>query len=146
MALRAFSMKTPDRTTAEVFSRYTAGEVLADSAAPHWPGLFVRHWRFSRVVECFLVPATPEPRIVCQLVGTAVFVERDLGEQWTERHLMRQRCSGHIVNFSSIGGLCAFAATRYYHATKFAVKVLSIEMAPLDIKVTIVEPGPFRTD
>ena len=63
---------------------------------------------------------------------------------------MRKRRSGHIVNFSSIGGLCAFAATGYYHATKFAVEGLSeslaIEVAPLGIKVTIVEPGPFRTD
>jgi NAD(P)-dependent dehydrogenase (short-subunit alcohol dehydrogenase family) len=63
---------------------------------------------------------------------------------------MRQRRGGHIVNFSSIGGLCAFAATGYYHATKFAVEALSeslsIEVAPLGIKVTIVEPGPYRTD
>ncbi len=63
---------------------------------------------------------------------------------------MRKRRRGHIVNFSSIGGLCAFAATGYYHATKFAVEALSeslsIEVAPLGIKVTIVEPGPFRTD
>ena len=63
---------------------------------------------------------------------------------------MRQRRHGHIVNFSSIGGLCAFAATGYYHATKFAVEgfseSLSIEVAPLGIKVTLVEPGPFRTD
>jgi NAD(P)-dependent dehydrogenase (short-subunit alcohol dehydrogenase family) len=63
---------------------------------------------------------------------------------------MRQRRHGHIVNFSSIGGLVAFAATGYYHATKFAVEALSeslsVETAPLGIKVTIVEPGPFRTD
>ena len=63
---------------------------------------------------------------------------------------MRQRRSGHIVNFSSIGGLCAFAATGYYHATEFAVEgfseSLSIQVAPLGIKVTLVEPGPFRTD
>lgn len=63
---------------------------------------------------------------------------------------MRKRRSGHIVNFSSIGGLVSFAATGYYHATKYAVEGLSeslaIEAAPLGIKVLIVEPGPFRTD
>jgi NADP-dependent 3-hydroxy acid dehydrogenase YdfG len=63
---------------------------------------------------------------------------------------MRTRRSGHIVNFSSIGGLRAFTATGYYHATKFAVEgiseSLSQEVAPLGIKVLIVEPGPFRTD
>ncbi len=63
---------------------------------------------------------------------------------------MRKRRSGRIVNFSSIGGLTSFAATGYYHATKYAVEglseSLSIELAPLGIKVLIVEPGPFRTD
>ena len=63
---------------------------------------------------------------------------------------MRKRRSGHIVNVSSIGGLVAFPATGYYHATKWAVEgfseSLSKEVAPLGIKVTIVEPGRFRTD
>lgn len=63
---------------------------------------------------------------------------------------MRRRHSGHIVNLSSIGGLVSFAATGYYHATKYAVEglseSLSIELAPLGIRVLIVEPGPFRTD
>ncbi len=63
---------------------------------------------------------------------------------------MRGRRSGHIVNLSSLGGLVAFAATGYYHATKFAVEALSeslaLEVAPLGIKVLIVEPGAFRTD
>jgi NAD(P)-dependent dehydrogenase (short-subunit alcohol dehydrogenase family) len=63
---------------------------------------------------------------------------------------MRHRKRGHIVNISSIGGLVGFGATGYYHATKFAVEGLSeslaIETAPLGIKITLVEPGPFRTD
>ena len=63
---------------------------------------------------------------------------------------MRARKSGHILNLSSIGGLVSFPATGYYHATKFAVEGLSgslaLEVAPLGIKVILVEPGPFRTD
>jgi NADP-dependent 3-hydroxy acid dehydrogenase YdfG len=63
---------------------------------------------------------------------------------------MRARRRGHIVNFSSLGGLVAFAATGYYHATKFAVEALSEslshEVKPLGIAVTIVEPGAFRTE
>jgi len=51
---------------------------------------------------------------------------------------------------SSLGGLVAFAATGYYHASKFAVEALSEslshEVTPLGIRVTIVEPGAFRTD
>ena len=63
---------------------------------------------------------------------------------------MRKQRSGHIINFSSIGGLVGFTATGFYHATKFAVEglseSLSKEAGPLGIKVLLVEPGPFRTD
>ena len=64
--------------------------------------------------------------------------------------IMRRQRSGHIVNISSIGGLKSFPALAYYHATKFAVEgfseSLAIEVAPLGIKVTLVEPSGFRTD
>jgi NAD(P)-dependent dehydrogenase (short-subunit alcohol dehydrogenase family) len=63
--------------------------------------------------------------------------------------IMREQRGGVIVNVSSIGGLTSFAATGYYHATKYAVEGLSeslaIEVKPLGIGVVIVEPGPFRT-
>ncbi|HTI22470.1 MAG TPA: oxidoreductase [Kutzneria sp.] len=62
---------------------------------------------------------------------------------------MRARRSGRIVNVSSFGGLAAFPATGYYHATKFALEGLSeslaAEVAPLGISVTIAEPGGLRT-
>src|ERR1700682_4333878 len=63
---------------------------------------------------------------------------------------MRQRRRGCIVNISSNGGLLAFPGFGYYNATKFAVEGLSEalakEVAPLGIRVLLVEPGPFRTD
>ncbi|HXP79416.1 MAG TPA: oxidoreductase [Verrucomicrobiae bacterium] len=63
---------------------------------------------------------------------------------------MRRRRRGNIVNMSSIGGLVGFPGVGYYNATKFAVEGLSEslakEVAPLGIKVLVVEPGPFRTD
>ncbi len=63
---------------------------------------------------------------------------------------MREQRSGLIVNVSSIGGLTSFAATGYYHGTKYAVEGISeslaIEVKPLGIDVLIVEPGPFRTN
>jgi NAD(P)-dependent dehydrogenase (short-subunit alcohol dehydrogenase family) len=64
--------------------------------------------------------------------------------------IMRARGSGVIVNISSMGGVCGFPGIGYYNATKFAVEGLSEamaqELAPLGVKVLIVEPGPFRTD
>ena len=64
-------------------------------------------------------------------------------------HLRKQR-SGHILNLSSILGLTAMPGFSFYSLTKFAVEGLSeglaAELAPLGIKVTLVEPGPFRTD
>lgn len=64
-------------------------------------------------------------------------------------HLRQQR-SGHILNLSSVAGMVAFGGTGIYSGTKFALEGLSEalakETAPLGIKVTIVEPGAFRTD
>lgn len=64
-------------------------------------------------------------------------------------HLRKQR-SGHIVNLSSMAGLVGFAGWGYYNATKFAVngfsEALALEVEPLGIHVTVIEPGPFRTD
>ena len=63
---------------------------------------------------------------------------------------MRNRRSGHIVNMSSIGGYASHPGWGVYCATKFAVEgvseALSIELAPLGIHATVVEPGYFRTD
>ena len=83
-------MKTPDRTTAAAYPRHLAGRVLADSAPLHWPGLYVRRYRFPRVVDRYLVPATPEPLISCHLKGSAQFRERDVGQSWIV-HEIRQR-------------------------------------------------------
>jgi NAD(P)-dependent dehydrogenase (short-subunit alcohol dehydrogenase family) len=63
---------------------------------------------------------------------------------------MRAQGAGHVVNITSMGGVVGNAGVGYYNATKFAVEglseALSKEVAPLGIKVLIVEPGPFRTD
>ena len=64
-------------------------------------------------------------------------------------HMRRQR-SGHIINLSSVGGYAGYPGWGVYGATKFAVEgiseALAGEVAPLGIKVTVVEPGFFRTD
>lgn len=64
-------------------------------------------------------------------------------------HMRKQR-SGHVINFSSVGGLRGSAGWGLYGSTKFAVEgiteALAIELAPLGIHATAVEPGLFRTN
>jgi AraC family transcriptional regulator len=78
---------TPDRSTAAAFPQYLIGEMLADSMSLQWPVLYARRWRHPRVVDRFLVPATPEPHISCTLRGTAEFRERDVGGAWITRKI-----------------------------------------------------------
>jgi len=63
--------------------------------------------------------------------------------------LHKQR-SGHIIQISSIGGRGATPGLSAYQAAKWAVGgfsgVLAKEVAPLGIKVTVIEPGGMRTD
>lgn len=63
---------------------------------------------------------------------------------------MRKQRSGHIINLSSVGGYQSYAGWGIYCATKFAVEgiteSLALEVAPLGIHATVVEPGFFRTD
>jgi NAD(P)-dependent dehydrogenase (short-subunit alcohol dehydrogenase family) len=64
--------------------------------------------------------------------------------------MMREQGAGHIVNITSVGGLVGNPGSGYYAATKFALEglgeALARETRELGIKVTTVEPGPFRTD
>ncbi len=62
---------------------------------------------------------------------------------------MRRRRSGQIFNTSSYGGYAASPGWAMYASSKFAVEgyseALAQEVAPLGIRVTILEPGSFRT-
>jgi NAD(P)-dependent dehydrogenase (short-subunit alcohol dehydrogenase family) len=62
---------------------------------------------------------------------------------------MRERGGGAIVQISSMGGQVVFPGYGAYCATKFALEALSealaAEVAPLGIRVVLVEPGAFRT-
>ena len=63
---------------------------------------------------------------------------------------MRTRRNGHILNITSVAGFVGYPGSGYYAATKHAVEgwsdALAAETAPLGIRVTCIEPGPFRTD
>ena len=63
---------------------------------------------------------------------------------------MRARRKGHVLNITSVAGIIGFPGSGYYAASKHAVEGWSDSLAdegkPLGIKVTCIEPGPFRTD
>jgi NAD(P)-dependent dehydrogenase (short-subunit alcohol dehydrogenase family) len=63
--------------------------------------------------------------------------------------VMREQGSGTIVQMSSLGGLITYPGLGGYNATKHALEALSeslsTELAPLGIRVLLVEPGMFRT-
>lgn len=88
---------TPARSTAKAFPTYAAGEIVADSDALNWQGIYARRMRFRCQVDRFLVPATPEPLFSCVLGGSAAFRERDMGKDWIERRLTR---GDHFVTHS----------------------------------------------
>jgi NAD(P)-dependent dehydrogenase (short-subunit alcohol dehydrogenase family) len=63
---------------------------------------------------------------------------------------MRSRRHGRILNITSVAGLAGYPGSGYYAASKHAVEgfsdSLAAETRPLGVRVTCVEPGPFRTD
>lgn len=62
----------------------------------------------------------------------------------------RRQGGGHFIQFSSVGGRIGVIGRAPYSAAKWAVEgfseALAGETAPFSVKVTIVEPGGFRTD
>ena len=64
--------------------------------------------------------------------------------------ILRAQGGGHIVNISAAAVISNYAGFSIYGATKWALEgvseSLAAELKPLGIKVTIVQPGPFRTD
>jgi NAD(P)-dependent dehydrogenase (short-subunit alcohol dehydrogenase family) len=65
-------------------------------------------------------------------------------------HFRKQR-SGHFLQFSSVGGrVGGTPGMGAYQTAKFAVEgfseVLNNEVKPFGVKVTLIEPGAFRTD
>lgn len=63
---------------------------------------------------------------------------------------MRAQCSGHIIQLSSVGGRLGAPGRSAYSAAKWGMEgfseVLAREMDLIGVRVTIVEPGGFRTD
>lgn len=64
--------------------------------------------------------------------------------------ILRKQRSGHIIQNSSIGGVVGVPLVGAYNASKWGIEglcaALAQEIAPLGIKVSLVEPGPFSTN
>ncbi len=64
--------------------------------------------------------------------------------------VLRGQGSGHIVQISSIAGIGAFPGSGAYNTSKWALEAMSEALAQevksFGIKVTLVEPGPFKTE
>lgn len=62
---------------------------------------------------------------------------------------MREQGNGHILQVSSAAGFNATMGMGIYNASKYALEgfsqALALDLGESPIKVTIVEPGPFRT-
>lgn len=82
-------------------------------------------------------------QIETNLIGTIIMTKAVIP-------LMREQGSGHIIQFSSVGGRIGAPGRAAYCAAKWGVEgfseTLASEMALIGVKVTIVEPGGFRTD
>jgi NAD(P)-dependent dehydrogenase (short-subunit alcohol dehydrogenase family) len=64
--------------------------------------------------------------------------------------LLRANGGGRVVLVSSLGGLIAIPFQAYYCASKFALEgwaeALAYEVTPFNIKITLIEPGNFKTE
>ena len=73
-----------------------------------------------------------------------------LNVTWAVLPVMRRARQGRIFNVSSLGGIIGAQLYSLYCASKFAIEgfseTLAKEIAPFGLYVTIIEPGPFRTD
>ena len=82
-------------------------------------------------------------QIETNLFGTIIVTKAAL-------RYFREKKAGQFIQFSSVGGRIGPPGRGPYSAAKWGVEgfseVLSKEVGPLGVKVTIIEPGGFRTD
>lgn len=88
-------------------------------------------------------PAAIEAQFATNFMGSVHVIKSALP-------VLRAQGAGHLIQISSIGARIATPGAAAYYATKCAlagfVESLALEVAPLGIHVTAVEPGGMRTD
>ena len=113
--------------------RFGRIDVLVNNAASFYAGFFEE-----------LTPEQMERQLATSLVGPMNVTRAVLP-------VMRRQRAGHVISISSSAGLAAGADfVSAYAASKFGLEgwmeALSVEVAPLGIHTTIVNPGFFRTE
>ena len=121
-----------DEAVAATVERFGTIDVLVNNA-----GYCLR----GAVEEC--TPEEIQAQFDTNFFGPVALIQRVLPG-------MRAARRGTIVNYSSIAALKTAVGSTFYAASKAAIEALTDglggEVAPLGIKVMIVEPGPFATD
>lgn len=88
-------------------------------------------------------PAAIEAQFATNFMGSVHVIKASLP-------VLRAQGAGHVIQISSIGARIATPGAAAYYASKWAlsgfVESLALEVAPLGIHVTAVEPGGMRTD
>ncbi len=124
--------KSVENNVGEIISKYGKIDVLVNNAGMGFVGA-IEETSMKEVRSVF------EPNFFGTLKMTQTVLP-----------FMRKEKKGHIIQISSHGGIKAFAGFGIYNASKFALEgfseAMAQEVAPLGIKVSIVEPGPFRTN
>ncbi len=89
-----------------------------------------------------------DPETVQRQFQTNVFGLMDVTREFIPHFKANKK--GNIINIASIGGKMAMPLLSLYHGTKWAVEgfteSLLFELAPLGIKVKLIEPGPILTE
>lgn len=121
-------------------------EALAKAAIAHFGRVdaLVNNAGYGQMGPLELLPAIAAQRqFQINLLGPLALIR-------TLVPLMRDQGGGRIINISSLGGRMAFPFGGLYSASKFALEGLSdalrMELAPFNIKVSVIEPGPVSTD
>lgn len=120
-----------DKTVESIISKFGRIDVLVNNAGTGFAGA-IEETSTQEVRQVFEV----------NFFGTLKLTQAVLP-------FMRKEKKGHIIQISSHAGIKASAGFGIYNASKFALEgfseAMAQEVAPLGIKVSIVEPGPFRT-
>lgn len=104
----------------------------------------------NNAAQTVVAPAEELPNDQAQLLLDVNYLGPIRLVQEVLPHMRRQQSKGRLVFISSLGGLMGIPGQGQYCASKHALEgwadALSLEMRNFDIKVSLIEPGSYRTN